>query len=316
MLISFVIPVYNAKAYLVECVNSILKQDKQEFAFEVILIDDGSSDGSEKICDELALDARVHTFHRINAGVSSARNFGISQAQGDYICFVDADDYLLPDSLAAINKELQEHKADYYLFPFVKEVRVGVLEEQRYANQGKILDMETACRYFYLDGKNGPWSKLFNRAIIEKYHLAFDKDLKIHEDVLFCMGYLEHCTSVRYCETPFYFYRLNGTGAVQKHKKEYLDNYEVVYTRWSVFLKAHHLDGYLDALNSQFLYKYVITSAKLMKYGASKKEISSMLEANEVCNSLIEKKYKSIKDTVLAHILKHRFFALISRKVK
>lgn len=96
--ISVIIPVYNSKTFLKECVNSVLTQTYQNF--EVLLIDDGSTDGSSKICDDLEkIDKRIKVFHKGNEGVSSARNLGIEKAKGDYIAFVDSDDYLLSNYL-------------------------------------------------------------------------------------------------------------------------------------------------------------------------------------------------------------------------
>lgn len=93
MLISVIIPVYNVEKYLRRCVESVMLQTYKDI--EILLIDDGSTDGSGQICDELAYkDRRIHVFHKENGGVSSARNLGIERACGDYICFVDSDDWI------------------------------------------------------------------------------------------------------------------------------------------------------------------------------------------------------------------------------
>lgn len=93
MLISVIVPVYNVEKYLRRCVESIMSQTYKEI--EILLIDDGSTDDSGRICDDLALkDRRIHVFHKENGGVSSARNLGIERACGDYICFVDSDDWI------------------------------------------------------------------------------------------------------------------------------------------------------------------------------------------------------------------------------
>lgn len=93
MLISVIVPVYNVEKYLRRCVESIMSQTYKEI--EILLIDDGSTDDSGRSCDDLAIkDRRIHVFHKENGGVSSARNLGIERACGDYICFVDSDDWI------------------------------------------------------------------------------------------------------------------------------------------------------------------------------------------------------------------------------
>ena len=98
VVISVIVPVYNAEKYLSRCIDSILVQRFNDL--ELLLIDDGSKDGSGKICDEFAeKDKRIKVFHKVNGGVSSARNYGLEKSNGEYVTFVDADDYLLPETI-------------------------------------------------------------------------------------------------------------------------------------------------------------------------------------------------------------------------
>lgn len=111
MLISVVVPVFNTEKYLSSCLDSIRNQQFTDF--EVILVDDGSTDGSSIICDRYAeIDERVTVYHRKNSGVSAARNYGISRATGDYITFIDSDDYIFPGYLKEIEKILNESNPD------------------------------------------------------------------------------------------------------------------------------------------------------------------------------------------------------------
>ena len=105
--ISIVIPVYNVEKYLQECVDSVVKQSYKNI--EIILVDDGSKDNSPKLCDELAkTDDRIKVIHKENGGVSSARNVGLANAEGEYIAFVDADDFVLADSFIRALKYMQQ----------------------------------------------------------------------------------------------------------------------------------------------------------------------------------------------------------------
>jgi glycosyltransferase involved in cell wall biosynthesis len=109
--ISVIVPVYNVKEYLPQCLDSIINQTFRDI--EILVIDDGSSDGSEKICDEYASkDPRLHVFHQANAGLSAARNLGIDHAVGKYLSFIDSDDYIDPEMLNIMHHNIQKEKAD------------------------------------------------------------------------------------------------------------------------------------------------------------------------------------------------------------
>ena len=100
-LVSIIVPVYKTERYLSRCLRSILAQDYQEL--DIILVDDGSPDNSGVLCDELAqTDARIQVIHKKNGGLSSARNAGIKAAKGDYICFIDSDDYVAKDYVSTL----------------------------------------------------------------------------------------------------------------------------------------------------------------------------------------------------------------------
>ena len=110
-LISVIVPVYKAEAFLKKCTDSILSQSHREI--ELLLIDDGSPDNSGALCDAIAAeDTRVRVFHKENGGVSSARNLGLAHATGDYIAFVDSDDWLEPDTFSLLLSALTENDAD------------------------------------------------------------------------------------------------------------------------------------------------------------------------------------------------------------
>lgn len=113
--VSIIVPVYKAEPYIRKCIDSILSQTFTNF--ELLLIDDGSPDNCGKICDEYAeLDARVHVFHKENCGVSAARNLGLDHAKGDYVCFIDSDDWIDPDMLETLIGWEQKKQTDLLFF--------------------------------------------------------------------------------------------------------------------------------------------------------------------------------------------------------
>ena len=117
MKLSIIVPVYNVEAFLSKCVDSLLAQDLPKEDYEVILVDDGSTDGSGALCDTLAAEhGNIRVIHQQNHGLSGARNAGIPAASGDYILFVDSDDYLCPDVLGTLVGLMESKELDILRF--------------------------------------------------------------------------------------------------------------------------------------------------------------------------------------------------------
>lgn len=181
--ISIIIPVYKAQSYLTVCLDSVLSQRFSDF--ELLLVDDGSPDQSGKICDAYAAkDSRIRVFHKENGGVSSARNIGLDNAQGEWIAFVDADDILPDDSLQSL---IEATSSDTTMVigsfePFGNVFRVEPLT-------GKAYDKESlgACLSHYMKSMcfGTPWGKLFRTSTIRSHRFRFDEKIRFNEDSLF-----------------------------------------------------------------------------------------------------------------------------------
>lgn len=190
--ISVIVPVYNTEAYLHKCIDSILNQSFTNF--ELLLIDDGSTDKSGQICDEYAKkDFRVKVFHKNNGGVSSARNIGLNNAKGQWVTFIDSDDTVQIDFFSMFQPM---EDAD------LKIQGTTIIED----SQEILLNIETLCvvghkecldYYKKIDEKNclltqTPWGKLFKKSIIEYNEIKFDESVRVGEDFLFNTAYLLH----------------------------------------------------------------------------------------------------------------------------
>lgn len=201
--ISIIIPVYNGASTLEECVHAILLQTYLHF--EVIIINDGSSDGTYEICEELLEeDQRVKVFHQKNAGVSSARNLGLKNASGEFIVFCDADDKI--DNVLYLEKLMEYKDADVVLSSFrtIPEDILTSFPNQEFDTTAEI----GACleKYIYT-GFSMPWCKIFKRSIVVDNNLSFDINLSTGEDTLWVYKYLRHVRKVRVCEIDGYIYR-------------------------------------------------------------------------------------------------------------
>lgn len=203
--LSFIVPVYNVKPFIQECIESILSQNN--CSFELILIDDGSSDGSEHICDKYSEDdERIIVIHQRNKGVSAARNEGLKIARGKWIWFVDGDDYIAPNSINVLNDFLKEISTDCVFFN-LSELRDNVLYTNS-TSQSKenVFSMQKDEFLLTFSSFFNP-TILFNNSIIHRYLLYFTDNLKVAEDLEFQYKYLLHCKTPTYLNEALYIYR-------------------------------------------------------------------------------------------------------------
>ena len=199
---SIVIPVYNTKDYIKRCVDSVLAQSERDF--EILLIDDGSTDGSSDICDLYSqLDSRVHVFHKKNGGASSARNVGLDNVKGEWVCFVDSDDYVNEFYLKMLLFEVGDD-VDFVLQKSIRiqgEKFVG-FKKRRYIGKDGI-------KKFFEDGflsYTTPHSKLYRFSIIKRFNIFFPIDVKIGEDFVFLSEYIRHTNGIVVSNKSGYYY--------------------------------------------------------------------------------------------------------------
>lgn len=199
--VSIIIPVYNAEETIRRCIESVVFQTEKNW--ELLLIDDGSIDGSGDICDLYAnSDSRISVIHKENGGVSSARNAGLKVAKGEYVSFLDADDYIKETYL----EEMLEHSpADLIICGFYNPQGTDFVPDEFSGNialNGEFLKKLIGIP-FYLDT---PWCKLFKREIIEKLRLSFDENMMLSEDTLFSYQYIKECLIVSVIPNKLYIY--------------------------------------------------------------------------------------------------------------
>lgn len=193
--VSIIIPVFNTKPFLPRSIESVLTQSFDDF--ELLLVDDGSFDGSGEICDAYSeKDSRVRVFHKENGGVSSARNFGLEQATGEWVYFVDSDDELLPGGLQVlvdcIDDDVDIVMGGYESYEFDGRVIKHYNGEIRHIRMDKKESIKTlyrkySCYYPYLGWM---WLRMFRNSIIKRENLHFDTEIRIKEDTLFTAEYI------------------------------------------------------------------------------------------------------------------------------
>lgn len=207
-LVSIIIPVHNAEKTIDRCINSVLSQTYKDF--ELILADDGSTDASGGICDDYARkDARVRVLHKENTGVSDTRNQGIAMAKGEYLQFLDSDDWIIPDAVRLFVHTVKEYKCDMVIADFYRVVgervsqkgaieKEGIIDREEYATNM----MQNPADFYY----GVLWNKFYKRSIIEKYEIKMDISISWCEDFIFNMEYVRHIRSIYALKMPMYYY--------------------------------------------------------------------------------------------------------------
>ena len=217
--VSIIIPVYNTENYLKRCVQSVLNQTYRNL--EIILVNDGSTDNSLKICEEYKrLDERVCVISENNRGVSHARNVGIKKANGEYLYFADSDDYLDVNSIKKMVEEIETKKCQLVVggYTEIEAKNNTVLKENKWrrlqlkSNEAKRLVLDEDSIGGYL------WNKLFKSSIIKQFNIRFDEKIYIWEDVLFVMEYLNNCCNIAIVDDVIYTYCRREGSAVEYSK--------------------------------------------------------------------------------------------------
>ena len=211
-MISIVVPVYKSEKTLERCVESLLAQTWKKI--EIILVDDGSVDGSPAICDAYQKkDERVRVIHKKNGGVSTARNAGLLASVGTYVAFVDSDDFVEPDYCEKMRNALLEQQGEIAICGYFHHY-VGACVEKLPEVQEKLLNL-------YGGGfLNMPWNKLFVRErFVRKEAGLFPEDLDLGEDLLFNLDYLKLCQNVVAVPVPLYHYIQEESGKTLSSQK-------------------------------------------------------------------------------------------------
>ena len=210
--ISIIVPVYNVKDYLERCVSSILCQTYKNI--EVILVDDGSTDGSGELAEEIAKrDKRVKVIRKTNGGVSSARNVGIETATGEYVGFVDGDDYIDPDMYEFLYNLIAKNNADISCCGMIKDEGKSVCVK-RCSCETEVYESYEALRLLAKEKvfAISACDKLFRSEIVK--NIKFNKNLSYGEDFLFCFSVFESCKKIAFCNKQCYHYYMREGSCV------------------------------------------------------------------------------------------------------
>ncbi|WP_321518061.1 glycosyltransferase family 2 protein [uncultured Bacteroides sp.] len=209
--ISVIVPVYNSEPYLHKCIKSILSQTFSDL--ELLLINDGSSDSSGSICDDFEkIDNRIRVFHKRNEGVSSARNLGLDVAIGEWICFVDSDDWIESDCLEISSEYIIKDKLDCLQFSFKHIDEYGNVLRLEF-NETPVMNLNdyvSSGSFCYRAG-----GSIIRKSIIDDKNIRFIEGLKLGEDQLFILTVIANSKKMRRIKNTFYCYFFNNSSATK-----------------------------------------------------------------------------------------------------
>ena len=312
-LISVIIPVFKVEKYLARCLDSVVNQTYKNL--EIILVDDGSPDKSGNICDEYAkIDTRIKVIHKKNGGVSSARNVGISIATGEYIGFVDSDDWLEPDMYEKLMEYAKKDGSD------ITRIRYYKVYEDRKECPNYLCNIDG--KIDLSDKKEEILSCLFSGRLhaylwlllIKKEHLRkmvnFDSNVAMREDLIWFTELVCLATSISIYDIPLYNYYQNVNSATnfEGYKKRNLENMLVVVKKLEKILKKYNLytQKLRTIIQKEFFWR-ILSDITYIAYDCKDKETAlELLSNNEIRDFLlsVNKKNLPIKNRIFYTLIK------------
>lgn len=308
-LISVIVPVYNVELYVNRCIDSILAQTYKNF--EVILIDDGSTDNSGHICDEYAkVDKRINVIHTKNKGLSSARNMGIEKSVGKYIIFCDSDDWIEEKAMENVLENVNYESVDLIIFGYSMDfphenniIKVDCINKE-FESVNEFLLNYKFYRGNYLFGF--VWNKLFRSEIIKNNNLIFELGV-FPEDLFFCFKYMHFCKNIKSVNCNLYHYMHESINTLSKKKKDELKVMNDIYSRTKEFLIIENSfminREYVNSTYIEGVCSYILTnlSGNQEKYKTLKElynynNIRDCMEDFNSCNKVYEIMFFFIKN--------------------
>lgn len=287
--VSIIMPVYNCERFLAQTLDSIVNQSFHDY--ELIVVNDGSTDNSKKILEKYSsILPNMYIINQANMGVSVARNKGLAVAQGEYVCFVDADDWMHPDFLRIMMDVLQTSEADiafceYEPFYDVVQLDRGIVDVQSI----RAIELWEKYREYTFDYimqlglGTALWNKVFRTDVLKKYQIHFDINLAFGEDMFFNWKVFLVSHNVYYVKKCLYGYRQNIEGATFKYHPNLYESYKQEYKNLLHFAKVN------GVLNQQ-----LNTSVKCNMA----KRIPSFLRMNQRRKAFVSEKYIFVKELI------------------
>lgn len=298
--VSVIIPVYNAENYIDQCVRSVLAQTFTDF--ELLLIDDGSTDGSGIICDNFVQkDTRIKVFHKANSGVSSARNQGLESAMGEWIVFLDSDDVIEAQYLEHLLLNVLSFHSDFATSRLIEARKTKEYENRTYENLDGFKTFFENCDYHPIGGK------IFNKSILDAKNIRFHQDIKQGEDTLFIKEYILHCKRVSTTSYRGYCYRESNTATKCFPLQNSLERIKLDKELDQKYFELHQKQLIKPFVNDRLsIIDYAILAC--LKF-STKNNFKHNIRQFDIDFYVAHTKAGSWRHKILLGLLKHQYFA-------
>ena len=293
---SVIIPVYNVENYLSRCIDSLLAQNYVDL--EILLIDNGSGDQSGQICEDYATQfSNITAYHIPNKGVGSARNFGLSKAKGEFICFVDADDYLVGNLFSDVESQL-DSQLDLVVFSYYNSIEKNLSEIDRSAKilptEGKKDKSDFIALFQELwltDMMYTVWNKIYRKEFLEEHQIVFES-YELGEDVRFNLNVYQHVNAVLLVKSCYYVYisgRIDSAmGQYNPNRMNYqleeLGKVDQLMISWN-----SHDDQFIDQIKARILMSNIQNISKQKMSLSKKRHYVEVLCRNQEMIALLKK---------------------------
>lgn len=316
-LVSFIIPIYNSERYIRTLLDKLNKQVKDNI--EIILIDDGSKDLSANICvNYKESNEKFKFFSQENRGASSARNNGINNARGEYIVFLDSDDFIADNYVQTICDLCKDSDADIIQFDYYYGSEEKGYKLNRSDLSEGIISYDIYYKFLIMQKSNQPWNKIYKRKIIQEHKILFDTTMILGEDLLFTINVMEYAKKIEIVHTAIYYYYLNNINSICSNVGiTYLNDLDNLYSAMKKSIESKNMskDVYILAQNYMEISFFraiglcINNGCELHQIDERIKKISSIYELSHI-------KYMGIANKARSFLIKRKAYRLIAKIVK
>lgn len=317
-MISTIIPIYNTEKYIKRCLDSVISA-KKKLTLEIILINDGSTDNSLKICDEYAKNYDfIKIFTQDNAGVSSARNKGITEAKGDFISFIDSDDWIEEEFFTKMFNVIKEGSIDLLVTNIQDFTKDGIYKNKKheiqYLSSDKLFEPKRLFQKDIFLPTNSPSNKLYFRSIIINNNILFKEHLKNGEDFIFVLEYALCCKKIQFINDYSYNYnKLSETSVTSNYIKNYYsilkktkDEFFSIIKKYQKIEEKEKIHHYFKVASKAIFEEGKITNGKSFKQRYY--SIKGILNIEEI--KVFRNEYKLLEES------NERFFKFLRKLMK
>ena len=305
-LVSIIIPAYNAGKCIARTIEGVMNQTLSDW--ELIIVDDGSTDETANLCDGFAADdTRIRVVHKCNGGVSAARNTGLDKTRGQYVTFVDADDYIVPQYLEALMSGIADAKLSVFPFKAVgSEAEVPTAFESFSAESQQFALQDGYPLMVAKNMLHSPYCKLFDNDVITSYGLRFDESVALGEDLLFNLAYLEHVSRVAIGSNEIYYYIRENSHLSRDIRADYAELQLRFFEVKIAFCQRHGIAYDSKADRFGILYDAFASVAKATNIGKGEKlcSLKKLKKTKLVHDYLQQNKAQSVKEFMFRLMLR------------